>query len=280
MVDSFVMIDTHTHLNFEAFNDDWQEVVERAISAGVSKMIVVGTDVESSKRAIKLADSHKTLFASVGVHPHHVKGLLKQPDDLQNSIEHIQKLLNHPRVVAVGEIGLDYHTYKQSKYSQNYSEEEWKRLKALQKELLLEQVRLALEYEKPVILHSREANDDVLDVVLADYSGQKNDLVGVFHCFEGSKKYLKRILDAGFFVSLTGNVTYSEDRQQVAKLIPLDRLLLETDSPLLTPEPYRGERNEPAYVKIVAEMHAQSRVIHFNEVVVQTTLNAKQLFHL
>ncbi len=274
------MIDTHTHLNFQAFENDWQAVVDRAIDTGVGSMIVVGTDVVSSRKAIEMASAHPSLFASVGVHPHHAKGIVEQSKAVKSEIMQIRSLLKHPRVVAVGEVGLDYHIYQYSRYSQPYNNDESNTLTTLQKELFIAQVQLAVEFHKPLIIHSRDAKEEVLDLLLSEVPSLGSDPRGVFHCFEGSKKYLLRILDAGFFVSFTGNITYSEDREKVASLVPLNKLLLETDSPFMTPMPLRGKRNEPSYVKIVAEKHALSRGVHFNEVLKHTQENALELFHL
>ena len=278
------MIDTHTHLNFVAFENDWREVVKRANRAGVEKMVVVGTDLESSKQAIKMIKEVDCLFASVGIHPHHAKKYLgNNVDDLMtNDLEEMKKLLTHPKVVAVGEIGLDRHVYRNSKTYKDVSVSE--NLMNIQKDLFLKQVKLAVKHGKPIIVHSREAKEGVLDTLKQVQS--KNVVKGVFHCYEGSKKYANKILEAGFCISFAGNITYEPGRALVSKMVPLNRLLLETDSPYMTPTPLRDKkdsqgniwRNEPSNVKITAKYHARLRDISFEDVVSQTTINTKTLF--
>ena len=153
-------------------------------------------------------------------------------------------------------------------------------IQELQKQLLTSQIKLAQEFDKPLILHNREAGEEVLELVVevSESLGWKGK--GVFHCFEGSKKYLKKVLDAGWFLSFTGNITYSDSKAQLSKEVPLKKLLLETDSPLLTPVPDRGKRNEPRNVKIIAEKHAKLRSLHLIEVAQQTTDNSRQLFKI
>ena len=206
-------IETHAHVNFKAFAQDSREVVDRAVKAGVEKIIVVGADLESSKRAAEMAEQHPNLFASVGIHPHHARSI--------KSIKSIKKLAEHERVVAIGEIGLDYHVYKNSKYEVKEVDKE------LQKELFEAQLEVARELKKPVIIHSREAGEEVLEMA--------KGVRGVFHCFGGSKKYLKKILAAGFYVGFTGQITYVPDRASVAVQVPLERLLVETDCPYMPP---------------------------------------------
>lgn len=259
------MIDAHAHLNFKAFADDWLEAADRAVKAGVEKMVVVGTDLETSQRAQEMAQQHPALYAAVGIHPHHAR-------ELQMSLVQIEKLLQHPKVVAIGEVGLDRHLYKQTKYG-DMKETEIENLYKIQKEVFRQEIQMAQNYDKPLIIHSWEAKQDVLEML-------PKGIRGVFHCFEGSKKYLKKILEAGLYVSFTGNITFSADRLDVASLVPLDRLLLETDCPYMSPIPFRGERNEPKNVKLIAEAHAKSRGISVEEVDEVTTENAKRLFKL
>lgn len=241
-------IDTHAHVNFKAFESDWKEVVERAVAAGVKKIMVVGADLASSQRAVELAQQHPALYAAVGIHPHHA-----------TSIKSIKNLAKQPRVVAIGEIGLDYHVYKNSKYPSTtlriYD-------KKLQKELFEAQLEIAQELDKPVIIHSREAGEEVLEIA----RGAR----GVFHCFGGSKKYLKKILAAGFYVGFTGQITYVPDRAMVAREVPPERLLLETDCPYMAP--FREERrSEPRDVTIIGQFLGE-------RVEQATTANARELF--
>lgn len=238
-------IDTHSHVNFKAFESDWKKVVERAVAAGVEKMIVVGADLASSKRAVELAQEHPALYAAVGIHPHHATG-----------IKSIKNLARQPRVVAIGEIGLDYHVYKATRYKlQDINKE-------LQRRVFEAQLQMAQEMNKPVIIHSREAGEEVLEIA----RGAR----GVFHCFGGSKKYLKRILEAGFYVGFTGQITYVPDRAMVAREVPPERLLLETDCPYMAP--FREERrSEPRDVTIIGQFLGE-------RVEQATTANAHELF--
>ncbi|MFC1653418.1 TatD family hydrolase [Patescibacteria group bacterium] len=276
------MIDTHTHLNFEVFEKDWKEVVKRAVNAGVSKMIVVGTDLYSSKKAVEMAEENDSLFASVGIHPHHAKQF-KENDFLvltENQLRELEKLAQNQNVVAIGEIGLDYHEYKNSnKYDDVSISED---LINVQKNIFDSQVRLAIQLNKPVIVHSREAKDGVLVELLKHESTP----LGVFHCFEGSKKFAKKIIDSGFYISFTGNVTFDEGRSVVSKQVPLDKLLLETDSPFMLPNPLRDKkvnegrflRCEPENVKIIGQFHANLRGISEDVVFAKTSDNAQRLF--
>ena len=291
------MIDTHTHLNFEAYNDDWQEVVERALLGGVTKMIVVGTDVESSKRAVEMAESHDALYATVGIHPHHAKSLMgfdkedrikrsdKKVDNydkrMHDDITTIASLVSNPKVVAIGEIGLDYHRYSSSSlYKTEISEDDWQSLNEVQRDLFERQLKIAANFGKPVILHSREAKSEVLKIIQSLELRHNITVRGVFHCFDGSLSYLKEILDADFYVSMTGNITFVPDRSTVALSIPLNRLLLETDCPYMTPKPYRGKRNQPDYILEIAKHHAKSRNVSLEHVNRHTSLNAQTLFSL
>jgi TatD DNase family protein len=273
------MIDTHTHLNFQAFSQDWQQVVTNALSAGVSHMIVVGTDLETSKSAISLAQSHPNLFATVGIHPHHAKQYLKKSQLADQELIELSKLALQPKVVAIGEIGIDHHQYQVTKYT-SIDQSAAEKLIEIQQTLFQKQLTLAANLQLPVILHSREAGSEVLDQIKTIETKYSLPISGVFHCFEGSKRYAKKIIDSGFYLSFTGNITYANDRQEVANLVPLNRLLLETDSPYMTPDPYRGQRNEPKNVTITAQCHARSRKISFTQLVDQTTINAQQLFKL
>lgn len=272
------MIDTHAHLNFQAFDSDWKLVVNQALDSGIEKMIIVGTDLESSRKAIDIAVSHSALFAAVGIHPHHVRQH-SNVKDINQSLEQLSQLITHPQVVALGEIGLDYHYYHNSnRYQINNTPEEWDQIKTLQQHLFTHQLQLAASHRKPLIIHSREVGEDVLQLIM-----QSNlKLTGVFHCFEGSKKYLRRILEQGFFISFTGNITHVPDRAEVATLVPLNRLLLETDSPYMLPEPARSRgvmnRCEPKHVKLTAQFLAQLHHTTLQAIDQQTTINALSLF--
>jgi TatD DNase family protein len=279
------MIDTHSHLNFKAFSDDWKEVVERAKAQGVTKIIMVGTDIESSSKAVEMAQQDPVLFASVGIHPHHALKFKNQISNIKNDLETLEALIQKPRVVAVGEIGLDYHIYAKSKYKKakiKIEEEIDPELLVIQRQLFQAQLALAHTHAKPVIVHSRKAKEEVLDALVAFNRTSQTPLKGVFHCFEGGKKMAKRVIEAGFLVSFTGNITYDHGRAEVSKTIPLDKIMLETDCPYMTPAPERvvGEvlRSEPRHVKIIGLYHAELRGLSAEEVYKQTTKNAERLF--
>jgi TatD DNase family protein len=271
------MIDTHTHLNFNAFSHDWPQVVEQSIAQGIEKMIVVGTDSTTSKKAVEIAQTNKALFAAVGVHPHHAKGITTS-EEIERLIDEISKIAADPRVVAIGEIGIDHHEYKDSKYT--LTSIDVAKYNKLQVTLFRKQLGLAIQLNKPVIIHSRSARDEALQIIEAVNEAMHTRIKGVFHCFEGSKKMVKRVLDLGLHISFTANITYIPDRLDVATLVPLDRLLLETDCPYMSPASMRGERNTPASVTMVAAAHATSRAIDITQVEMQTDNNARLLFQL
>ena len=266
-------IDTHAHVNFKAFAQDWREVVDRAVKAGVKKMIVVGADLESSRRAVELAQEHPALWAAVGIHPHHARSI-----NSIESVKSIRELAQNPRVVAIGENGLDYHVYQNSKYPSTALRTSDKQL---QRQLFEAQLKLAQELDKPIIFHSRECGEEVLEIIKHQETRNKKQIRGVFHCFGGSKKYVRKILDAGFYVSFTGQITYVSDRASVAAEVPMDKLLVETDCPFMAPEPKRSQgitRSEPGDVIIIGQCHAQARGLQAGQVEAATTANAEALF--
>lgn len=264
-----MLIDTHCHLNFAAFDADWRQVADEAVKNGVEKMIVVGADLTSSAKAVELAQKHKALYAAVGIHPHHANGSV--------DLREIKKLAQNKKVVAIGEIGLDYHVYVKTKYLDNSVTPE---LKIKQKQLFGAQIQLAKELNLPLIIHNREANEEVLDVI--EHFSKSNGKIpnGVFHCISGSVKLLKKILEMGFYIGVDANITYSQEVQILAKAAPLDKILVETDSPFLSPVSLRGLRNTPVSVRIGAEFLARLKQLSVDKVIEATTANAKKLFLL
>lgn len=256
------MIDTHCHLNFEAFKSDVSDVIKRAERVGVKKFIVPGAKLDSSERAVLLSEQFGNVFAAVGVHPHHVS------DFNEEVLKKIEELLKNPKVVAVGEIGLDLYQYQKSKIKNQKQNLE------TQKNILNKQLLLALKYNKPCIIHCREAHEEI-DNFLKDYR-----IRGVFHCFSGDLQHLTRVLEMGFYVSFAGNVTYDFTYDELIKTAPLDRLLLETDSPFLAPMPLRGQRNEPKNLSENAKYIAETKNIGLNELLESSTINAERLFNL
>jgi TatD DNase family protein len=251
-------IDTHCHLNDPAFQDDYQTVLETAEHSGVGAFVVVGYDLESSRRAVQLANEYGPIFAAVGIHPQDAMtwdGAVAQE---------LQQMLTAPKVVAIGEIGLDYH-YDDSP------------AKADQIRVFKEQVVIAKQLHKPVIIHSREAHQDTFSVLTELKLGPEG---GVMHCFTGSRETARQWLAMGLDISFAGPLTFNNAHQvrELAKAIPLERLMVETDSPYLTPHPKRGQRNEPGLVRLVGEKLAEVKGESVETVMRVTTANARALF--
>ncbi len=262
------MIDTHAHLNFKAFASDVSLVVRRFLEKGGEYLNIVGAKIDSSWQAINLAKKHSCCYATIGIHPHHVNtvnNLTKTYEELTSFIKPSNK------IIAIGETGLDYHHYKNSPSPD-------RTIKNKQKELFLFQLTLASWQKLPVVIHCRKAYTDLLAMLVKFM--KSHCLTGVFHCFQGDDYYLKKILSLGFLVGFDGNITYPENQvlRDLVKKTPLTSLVLETDSPFLTPLPYRGQRNEPAYLSYLVKAIAEIKNIKEKQVVNQTSQNAKTLF--
>jgi TatD DNase family protein len=254
-----MLFDTHVHLNAEQFNEDLEEVISRAKEAGVGKMVVVGFDRPTIERAMELVEHYDFLYASVGWHP------VDAIDMTEEDLAWIEELSSHPKVVALGEMGLDYHWDKSPK--------------DVQKEVFRKQIHLAKKVKLPIIIHNREATQDIVDILREEGA---EEVGGIMHCFSGSPEIAQECVDMNFYISLGGPVTFKNAKKpkEVAQEIPLDRLLIETDCPYLAPHPNRGKRNEPAYVKLVAEQIAELKGISLEEVEKITTENANKLFNI
>ncbi|GAF66531.1 TatD family hydrolase [Alkalihalobacillus trypoxylicola] len=254
-----MLFDTHVHLNADQFEDDLEEVLQKARSAKVKEMVVVGFDEKTIKKALKLVENNDNLYAAVGWHP------VDAVDMTEDHLTWLEELSQHPKVVALGEMGLDYHWDKSPK--------------DVQKEVFRKQIRLAKKVNLPIIIHNRDADQDVVDILKEE---EASEVGGIMHCFGGSVEIAQQCLDMNFYISLGGPVTFKNAKRpkQVAKEIPLDKLLIETDCPYLAPHPYRGKRNEPAYVELVAKEIADLRGMTFEEVAKTTSQNAKKLFRL
>ncbi len=259
-----MLIDTHAHLNFQTFENDFKEVIKFSQDEGIEKIINVGADLDSSKRAVEIAQNHDCCYAAVGIHPHHADKLEKDWE------EKLEKLANNPKVVAIGECGMDYHPYQHGGITNPQ----------IQKEVFVQQLNLAYKLNLPVVLHCRDAHEDLLKIIEPSVIDHPS-LVGVCHCFSGDENFLKAILKLGFYVGFDGNLTFKNAKslQEIAKITPLERILLETDSPYLSPEPYRGLRNTPANVKIIAEFLARLTKVPFDEVCQTTSENAQKVFN-
>lgn len=254
-----ILIDTHAHLDHERFKDDVDQVIERAKLAQVQSIITVGADLASSRQAVEFARRYPDVIATVGVHPH-------DADSVSDSVlNEIAILAQDEGVVAIGEIGLDYHY--------DFSPRD------VQRRVFAIQISLARELELPIVVHVREAYQDVMSILKSEHA---EDVGGIVHCFSGDREVAKDCLDMGFYISVGGILTFanSQELREIIRGLPMDRILLETDAPYLTPVPYRGKRNEPAYVVHVAEALANLKGITFDEVAETTTLNACKLFGL
>jgi TatD DNase family protein len=253
-----IFIDTHTHLDFDRFDADRDDVIRRAQEANVASMITIGVDYKTSIAAIKIAEENTNVYAAIGVHPHDAENMTDEQFD------ELCELLSHPKVVAVGEVGLDYHY--------DYSPQD------VQRRVFRRFLDVAKEKQMPVIIHTREADEDILAIIKE--KGRSN-WQGVFHCFSGDEAMAKKVLDLGFFISFTGTVTFkNSDSINVAKSVPLDRLMIETDCPFLAPAPKRGKRNEPAYVVHVAQKIAEAKQMTTGDFAQATTLNALRFFNI
>ncbi|OGH19052.1 MAG: hypothetical protein A3F31_01225 [Candidatus Levybacteria bacterium RIFCSPHIGHO2_12_FULL_38_12] len=266
------MIDVHCHLNFKRFADDYDEVIKRAYKAGVTTIINVGTKIDSSQKAVELAQKYDNLFAIVGAHPHHADKHELESDWL----EQLEKLAKKPKVVAIGEIGMDYYRYQSNGIVD----------KKLQMEVFQQQIKLAHKLKLPLQIHNRHAGEDIINILLNHKSYLLNP-PGMFHCFAGTFEVLKSALQMGFCIGFDGNITYkgvspgeTVALSELAKRISLDRIVIETDSPYLTPQPHRGSRNEPQYAILTGKFIAQIKDISFQELDRQTTENTKRMFRL
>lgn len=259
------LTDTHCHLNFNLFDDDLPEVIQRAIENGIERILVPGINLETSQQAVQLSERYPIVFAAVGVHPNDANGWNA------SMLAGIEALASHPKVVAIGEIGLDF--YRDRTPPQ------------VQTQALLDQLALARAINKPVILHSRQSLSSLLPLVTDWQSNLKNELLktypGVFHSFEGTLDEATIIGQHFFFkIGIGGPVTYKNaaEKQSLAKRTPLDLILLETDAPFLSPHPYRGQRNEPARILEIAKKIAELRGMPVSELASATSQNAEQLF--
>lgn len=252
-----MLIDTHVHLNSDTLYQDLENVINRALDNDVKEMIVVGFDTVTNARAIEIAEKYPFIYATVGLHPTEAKDVVEEDFIL------LREQLKHPKVVGVGECGLDFY------WDKDHVED--------QIDVFRKQIDLSKEYNKPLVIHMRDASEATYNV-LKEYQ----DLKGVMHCYSGSAEMAPRFLELGMYISLGGPVTFKNGHKpkQVATTIDKDYLLVETDSPYLSPHPFRGKTNEPSRVKLVAEEIARLRNVSYEEIANLTTKNAKRLFNL
>lgn len=261
-----MLVDTHCHLNFKEFQGEVEPVLHRARKADVLRLINIGTNLKTSAESVALADRYPEVSATVGIHPHEANSL-----DI-GTMQELYVLARKPKVVAVGEVGLDYFRLELAgKFAKSPSKEQ-------QRTVFEQLLDLAIELELPVVIHSRDAAKDVYEILVSF----RDRVRGVLHAFSYDREWAKKFLELGLFVSFAGNLTYPKNSHlhEVARTIPIDRLLLETDAPYLPPERYRGKRNEPAYMVEVAEYVSQLRSLDRLVLERQTTANARSLFRL
>jgi TatD DNase family protein len=252
------MIDSHSHLDDPTFDPDRAAVIQRARDSGLKYIVTIGCDLNTSRAAVELADQYDLVYATVGIHPHEARA------SNDSILDQLRELATHPKVVAWGEIGLDYH-YMNSP-------------REVQLQVFRDQIQVALGAGLPLVIHMREAEEDTLALLQKE---QADRVGGVFHCFSGDWTMAQIATQMNFMLSISGVVTFPNARrlQEVVKKIPLDQLMIETDCPYLTPVPYRGKRNEPSYVRLVAETITQLKTpTTFETVVTATTENAKRFF--
>jgi len=253
------LFDTHAHLDAPQFDEDREEMIARAREAGVELIVNIGFDRQTIPTTMELAEKYDFIYAAVGWHP--VESIYMQEEDLG----WIESLCSHPKVVAIGEIGLDYHWDTSPK--------------DVQHKVFRQQIALAKKVKKPIIIHNRDAHADIIKILKEEGAAEVG---GIMHCFSGSWEIAKQCLDMNFYISFGGPVTFKNAKvpKEVLKNVPLDRLLIETDCPYLTPHPYRGKRNESAYVALVAETAAQIKEISLEELAQITMQNGKNCFQI
>jgi len=252
------LFDTHVHLNSKRYGRDLEQVISRATKAGVTKMAVVGFDEPSNKKAIELAERYDFIYAVVGIHPSDAKSATAASWPL------LQKQLQHEKVVALGECGLDYY------HDTTFND--------IQHEVFKKQLAIAKQRQLPLVIHMRDSIADTYQILQNDGA----NLCGVVHCYSGDVKMMHKFLELGFYIGLDGPLTFqnAQSVHEIAKAVPIDRLVLETDAPYLTPQPYRGKRNEPAYLTYIAKQVAELRNMTYEAVCEITTANALKLYKI
>lgn len=272
------MIDTHCHLNFHAFDNDYDDVAMRAFEAGVRVIVNVGTSIPSSLRAVELAHKYENMYAIVGIHPHHAdKADIEFEGEIQKDwLENLKRIAKDSKVIGIGETGLDYHYYASNGVVD----------KKLQLDAFRKQIELSIELSLPLQTHNRQAGEDIIRV-LKEYKSKLKDPPGMFHCFAGTFEVLRDALDLGFYIGFDGNITYkgiakgeTVSLSELAKETPINRILAETDAPFLTPMPLRGQRNEPKNVIIVGEYLARLKGLPYDEFDRIVDSNVKKVFKI
>ena len=258
------LFDSHSHYNDEKFNEDREQIITETYESGVTRFICAGYDIDSSKFGLEIANEHDFIYTISGISPNDVPDNADKIDSLLVELEEIIKSDTNKKIVAIGEIGLDYYWNTDNK--------------KIQKELFIRQIELANKYNLPIVIHTREAVDDTLKIL------RENNVInkGIFHCCPLNRELIKQALELGFYISFAGPITFknSKNAEEVVNMVPLDKILIETDSPYLSPEPKRGIRNDSRNVKFVAEKIAEFKKMDVEEVAKQTYNNANTVFKL
>jgi TatD DNase family protein len=254
-----MLIDSHAHLEMPEFKKDLEAVIQRAKESGVEYIFTVGTEKKDWKRALEIANSHPSIYAILGVHPHNAKEVDDQTYPL------LKELCKNKKVKAYGEIGLDFF--------RNLSPRD------IQLKRFREQIGLAKELGLPIVVHDREAHQETLEILKSE---KAEECGGIIHCFSGDYEMAKACIEMGFYISVPGSITFknAESFREIVKRIPLESLLVETDAPFLTPEPFRGKRNEPSYVRYTAQKVAEMKKVPFEMVAEMTTENALRVYRM
>jgi TatD DNase family protein len=254
-----MLIDSHAHLEMPEFKRDLHEVIQRAKESGVEYIFTVGTEKKDWKRALEISNLHPSIYAILGVHPHNAKEIDKQTYPM------LKELCKNEKVKAYGEIGLDFF--------RNLSPRD------IQLKRFREQIGLAKELDLPIVVHDREAHQETLEMLKSE---KAEECGGIIHCFSGDYEMAKACIEMGFYISVPGSITFknAENFREIVKKIPLESLLVETDAPFLTPEPFRGKRNEPSYVRYTAQKVAEIKMVSFEKVAEATTENALRVYRL
>ena len=266
------IFDSHAHYNDEKFELDREETLKKVCEAGVKKLVCAGYNIESSKQAIKIANEHDYIYATAGISPNDIPTFENENNDvkqfffedvLNEQLKELTKIAQNKKVVAIGEIGLDYYWNKENK--------------AEQKSAFIKQIKIANELDLPIVIHTREAVADTLDILKNEISVKNK---GVFHCCPLNVELIKEALKLGFYISFAGPITFksSKNAEEIIKLVPLDNILIETDSPYLSPEPNRGKRNDSRNVKYIAEKIAKAKNLDIEEIAKITYKNAEKVF--
>jgi len=291
------MVDAHAHLNFHKFENDVEEVIKEANAAGVTAIVNTGTSIDSSKKAVELAKKYDGLYAIVGIHPHHAdKMTVGHPEqsegppedsgkrdssaipqnDNSDWLNELENIAKEPKVIGIGETGMDYFSYKSNGVVE----------KKLQEDAFRKQIELSIKLGLPLQIHNRLAWDDTLGIIL-EYKSKLQNPPGMFHCFSGSIEFTKKVLSAGFYLGFDGNITYkgippkeSTALVDLVQYAPSNRILTETDSPYLSPEPFRGKRNTPVNIPLIIEFIAKEKKIPYNKLKLQIDKNFETLFSI